>query len=143
MSDSKHSKPRQAPGSGVVDPDELMGQVSNLPILKIVGISVALHVVLIGITSIGFLMDCSKYKTWHPDVEIRRIAKEQRAEKLLKEREDAQKKLIADQKKKSKGGTKPGAETRGASDVEKNVTRKSTTLPARSGVGLDDIDDIK
>lgn len=139
MSDIQHSSSQQAPGSVAVDPDELMGRVSNLPILKIVGISVALHVVLIGITSIGFLMDCSKYKTWHPDVEIRRIAKEQRAQKLLKEREDAQKKLIADQKKKSKGG----AGTKPASDVEKKVTRKSTTLPARSGVGLDDIDDIK
>lgn len=141
MSDSQNSKPPQTPGSVAVDPDELMGRVSNLPILKIVGISVVLHVVLIGITSIGFLMDCSKYKTWHPDVEIRRIAKEQRAQKLLKEREDAQKKLIADQKKKSKGGTSAG--TKPASSIEKNVTRKSTTLPARSGVGLDDIDDIK
>lgn len=141
MTDSQNSKPPQMPGSVAVDPDELMGRVSNLPILRMVGISVAIHVVLIGITSIGFLMDCSKYKTWHPDVEIRRIAKEQRAEKLLKDREDAQKKLIADQKKKSKGGTSAG--TKPASSIEKNVTRKSTTLPARSGVGLDDIDDIK
>ena len=137
MSNRRHSKGSQAPGTDAVDPDELMGRISSLSFLRMAGISVAIHVVLIGVTSIGFLMDCSKYKTWHPDAEIRRITKEQRAEKLRKDREDAQRKLIADRKKG------PGAETRPSSDVEKKVKRKSTTLPTRSGVGLDDIDDIK
>jgi len=140
MSDNLANNPVQTPGGDQVDPDELMTEVSSVSFLRTFLISVVIHAVLIGVTSIGFLMLCAEHNTWDPDVVIRQIAKDKRAEELRKEREDAQKKLIADQKKAARSSAKSA--TKPASKIEQQINRKSTTLPAKSGVGLEDIDDL-
>jgi len=140
MSDNQSNNPVESPGSDQINPDELMGEVNKLSFFRTFTISVIVHVVLIGVTSIGFITLCAEHNTLHPDVVIRRIAKEERAEELRKEREEAQKQLIADQKKAAK--SRGSGATRPASKIGQKMKRKSTTLPAKSGVGLEDIDEL-
>lgn len=130
-----------------VDPDELMGDINRLSFFKVAGISVLIHLVLIGATSVGYVMLCAEYQTLYPDREIQRIAKEDREKELRADREAAHKKLIAEQKAKtasSKGGRAGGGANGGGgkTPVERNINRKATTLPTRSGIGLDDIGEI-
>jgi len=140
MSDTPDNNPVQTPEGDQVDPDELMSEVSSQSFLRTFLISLAFHAVLIGVTSIGFIMLCAEHNTLHPDVVLRQKAKDKRAEELRKDRLEAQKKLIADQKKAP--GSPGKGTTRPASKIERQINRKSTTLPAKSGVGLEDIDDL-
>ncbi len=147
MKDTIDQGPRGVP-DGQIDPDELMGEINSVSFLRTAGISFFVHLVLIVGTSIGYVMLCFEHGTVHPDREVQRIAKEERQRKLREDREAAHKKLMADQKAKAaKGkGTKGGnggGNGGGKTPVEKNINRKATTLPTRSGVGLDDIGEIE
>ena len=138
-----------APGpDDPIDPDELMGEVNSVSFLRTTLISVGVHLVLIAGTSIGFVLLCAEHGTLDPDTEVRRIAKEQRQKTLREEREAAHKKLMAEQKaKKASGGKDPKGGGSGGGDgktpTERAIDRKATTLPTRSGVGLDDIGEIE
>ena len=132
-----------------VDPDELMGDINRLSFFKVAWISLLIHLVLIGATSVGYVMLCAEHQTLYPDREIQRIAKEDREKKLRADREAANKKLIAEQKAKAakgKGGKAGGGDGAngggGKTPIERNINRKATTLPTRSGIGLDDIGEI-
>lgn len=69
-------------------------------------VAFVVHVVLLGVLSIGFIRDCIEYKTVHPKAAIKALEKEkEEAEKLAKKLEEekkgaeAQKQREADQKK--------------------------------------------
>ena len=138
----------ERPPDGEIDPDELMGDISSLSFLKTSIISVVIHLVLIGATSIGFVMLCLEHDTLHPDLKVQEIARQKGIEKRLAERLKRQEQLLADRKAKgatSRGGGKEpdgganGSGGRGKTPTERNASRKATTLPATSGVQLDPI----
>jgi len=132
--------PEKTPADDQVDPDALMVRINGLSFLSMFLVSLIIHAVLIGATSIEFIQQCVEYNTLAPGVVIREKARKERAEERRKkraERQDAEAKLVAAQKGKgAKSTTKP------KSKIEQKINQKSTTLPAKSGVKLDDIDDL-
>jgi len=121
-----------------IDPDELMGDINKLSFLGTTGISLLIHVLLIGGTSVGFIMLCAEYNTLHPEAEIRAQAEAQRLEDRAK--------TLAEQRAKYAAGRKPkdpksagGDGQSGKTPVERSTTRRATTLPSGTGVGLDDV----
>ena len=143
MSQSQNTSPENMDTSGPVDPDALMGRINSLSFLSMLFVSLFIHAVLIGATSIGFIQQCVEYNTLAPGAIIREKVKEERAaerEKKRAARQAAEAGLVAGQKGKGgKGGT---SITKPASKIEQKINQKSTTLPAKSGVKLDDIDDL-
>ena len=140
MSQSQNTSPEKTPADDQVDPDALMGRINSLSFLSMLLVSLLIHAALIGATSIGFIRQCVEYNTLTPGAVIREKVKEERAEERRKkrtERQDAEAKLVAGQK--GKGGT---STTKPASKIEQKINQKSTTLPAKSGVKLDDIDEL-
>ena len=143
MSQKQNTSPEKTRDGGPVDPDALMGRINSLSFLSMFLVSVLIHAVLIGATSIGFIQQCVEYNTLTPGAMIREKVKQERAaerEKKRAERQAAEAGLVAGQKGKGgKGGT---STTKAASKIEQKINHKSTTLPAKSGVKLDDIDEL-
>ncbi|MDP6543369.1 MAG: hypothetical protein QGH60_05215 [Phycisphaerae bacterium] len=140
MSQSPNRNPESAPVTCQVDPDALMGRINSLSFLSMFVVSLLIHAALIGATSIGFIQQCVEYNTLAPGAIIREKFKQERAEERRKkraERQEAEAKAVAGQK--GKGGT---STTKPVSKIERKINQKSTTLPAKSGVKLDDIDDL-
>jgi len=140
QSPNTNKNPEKTPADDQVDPDALMVRINGLSFLSMFLVSLIIHAVLIGATSIEFIQQCVEYNTLAPGVVIREKARKERAEERRKkraERQDAEAKLVAAQKGKgAKSTTKP------KSKIEQKINQKSTTLPAKSGVKLDDIDDL-
>ena len=140
MSQSPNTNPENAPVTCQVDPDALMGRINGLSFFSMFIVSLLIHAALIGATSIGFIQQCVEYNTLTPGAMIREKAKKERAEEREKKRakrQEIEASLVAGQKGKGgKSTTKP------LSKIEKKINQKSTTLPAKSGVKLDDIDDL-
>ncbi len=140
MSQSQNTSPEKTAASDQVDPDALMGRINSLSFLSMFLVSVLIHAVLIGATSIGFIQQCVEHNTLTPGAIIRENVKKERAEERRKkraERQAAEARLGAEQKgKAAKSTTKP------TSKIEEKLNQKSTTLPAKSGVKLDDIDEL-
>ncbi|MDP6637405.1 MAG: hypothetical protein QGG42_21105 [Phycisphaerae bacterium] len=143
MSQSPNTNPEKTSEGVPIDPDALMGRINSLSFFAVFLVSVLVHAALIGGTSVGYIQLCLEYKTLDPDTVIReKVKKEQAAERAKKraERQEAEAKAVAGQKGKgSKGGT---STTKPKSKIEEKINQKSTTLPAKSGVKLDDIDDL-
>jgi len=143
MSQSPNRNPENAPVTCQVDPDALMGRINSLSFLSMFIVSLLIHAVLIGATSIGFIQQCVEYNTLAPGAIIQEKVKQERAEERCKkraERQEAEANAVAGQKGKgAKGGT---STTKPVSKIEQKINQKSTTLPAKSGVKLDDIDDL-
>jgi len=142
MSQSPQNSPDPTPPAPV-DPDALMGRINGMSFFAMFIVSLLIHTALIGATSVGFIQNCVKYQTIYPDRVIREEVKKQRAEERAKKRlerqaEDA--KQVAKQKAKDKKDGKPS--TKPATKIEQKINQKSTTLPAKSGVSLDDIDEL-
>jgi len=121
-----------------VHPDTLMAEIARPAMGRSLGLSVVIHAVLLGITSVGFMIgyasDASKYGTWHlPTIrekkaretkEAEQAAKEAEAEKLRKQREaEAAEKQAALQQRAS-----------GAAENSENATaaRQQTAREAMS-----------
>ncbi len=134
-----------------VNPDDLMAGVKRHSFLVLILISVAVHIVLIFGTSIRHIGEMRKYKTLHPAIEKKRLAKLKREEEMEARRRAAHEKFMADQAKKKsaekdgpeKGGpapttaTKPGGEK---PKVLKDIEAKSTERPKESSLKLDELD---
>jgi len=143
MSQSPNNSPDKAPQRPPVDPDALMGRINGLSFFAVLIVSIIIHGTLIGATSIAHIQDCLKYKTLHPERIIRQEAKEQRAEERAKKRaarQDKEAKQVAEQKAKDKKSGKTTSKPK--TKIEEKINQKSTTLPAKSGVSLDDIDEL-
>ena len=140
MSQSQNTNPEKTAADEPIDPDALMGRINGLSFFAMFLVSLLVHAVLIGATSVGFIQQCVKYNTLAPGAIIREIVKKERAEeraKKLAERQADDAKKVAEQKKT---GSRPT--TKPVSKIEQKINQKSTTLPAKSGVNLDDIDEL-
>jgi len=143
MSQSPNNSPDKAPPSPPVDPDALMGRINGLSFFAVLVVSLIIHTTLIGATSVGHIQNCLKYWTIHPELIIRQAEKEKRAEERAKKRTERQQKE-ADQVAERKASDKKNGKTtsKPKSKIEEKINQKSTTLPAKSGVSLDDIDEL-
>ncbi|MDP6635285.1 MAG: hypothetical protein QGG42_10330 [Phycisphaerae bacterium] len=143
MSQSPNNSPEKTHSDDQVDPDALMGKVNGLSFFAMFLVSLFIHAALIGGTSIGFIKLCVEYNTLEPDIIISENAKKERAAERAKKRAERQAeeaKQVAAQKGKGSKGGRPTS--RPLSKIEKKINQTSTTLPAKSGVNLDDIDDL-
>ena len=129
-----------------VHPDTLIAHISRPPILKVFAISLALHVALIAILSIGNVVMCVKYKTFSVTDAVAKHAE------ALKE-EKASEKKAADTKRdaaqKAKREAERGPETVDAAEkpakekspIEEEMEETSNERPKESTMSLDDVDD--
>ncbi|MBT3200219.1 MAG: hypothetical protein HN350_09905 [Phycisphaerales bacterium] len=141
MSQTQNTNIETPATKSTVDPDALMGKINGLSFLAMFIVSLLVHTVLIGATSVGFIQDCIAYKTLDPDSVLQEQAKKAQAAQRDKQRAERQAedaKLAAENKnKKSKNPT-----TKPLTKIEQDINKTSTTLPATSGVNLDDIDEL-
>ena len=143
MSQSPDNSPDNSPEPAPVDPDTLMGKINGLSFFTMFIVSLLIHTALIGATSVGYIQNCVKYQTIYPRRVIRQEAKERQAEERARKRTDRQTedaKQVAGQNAKDKKAGK--STTKPLSKIEQKINQKSTTLPAKSSVGLDDIDEL-
>jgi len=138
MSDEKNTP---AGDAETVDPDELMKDVAGLSVVKTSLISVIFHVAVIGLTSIGFVMLCAEYDTWHPRAAMKEEARLKEEKQKQQDREMRETQRARDREKiKKQGKALKGAATRGQSPIEKAITETSTSRPTHSSMKLDDLD---
>ena len=139
-----------------VNPDDLMAGVKRHSFLALVLISVLVHVVLIFATSIGYMRMMRQYKSWHPRIDMKLLAKKRREEDVDARRKAAHEKFLAEQG--TKRPAEKGAEGRGpaAKDtpapttatkaggekakVLKDIEAKSTERPKDSSLKLNELD---
>jgi hypothetical protein len=143
MSQSQNNNPEKTTADDGVDPDALMGRINGLSFFAVLIVSLIIHALLIGGTSVGFIQQCVKYQTLAPGAIIREEVKKERAEERAKKLADRQAddaKKVAEEKMNPKKSTKPT--TKPLTKIEQDINQKSTTLPATSGVNLDDIDEL-
>jgi hypothetical protein len=149
-----------------VDPERLMVEVNRPRLARMVTISTVLHVLLIGLTSLGFLGLCLKYKTFHPKWEVRRIQKEEADKKAAVEAEkalaEAKRRTAANKAQEAatpkKEATEPGKATppdtasgtaapaalkadKPKTKIERDLEEKSNERPVRPSVTLDDVNE--
>jgi hypothetical protein len=129
---------KQPPASPVepssVDPDELVAHIGRLSITGTSLISAAFHVLLIGLTSIGFISLCVRHRTLHPKAVLNRLAEEQRQAEKAAARSAARQKALQEQAKK------PRATTRPKSPIEKKITETSREKPTPTKLNLDGLE---
>ena len=116
-------------------------------------IAVGAHVVLLLISSIGFLRLCARHGTLDPGERIREIKDEEAAQEKKRKIEAAQEKLKAERAKAGKpadgtkpaDGAKPVARESGAakSPVEKRLEEKSKERPVEPTMNLDKALDLE
>ncbi|HPD14806.1 MAG TPA: hypothetical protein PLE19_07645 [Planctomycetota bacterium] len=134
-----------------VDPDELLADVKRQSFLRTVAASTVVHVIVILLTSIGYIGLMRQYKSWHPRIEMKRLAKEQREREDEQRRKEAHDKFLADQAKKKagekggdeKGTPAPTSATKAEGDkpkVLKDIEAKSSERPKESSMKLNELD---
>ncbi len=149
MNDMPNSQPDT---DGIVDPDVLMAEVNKTSLLKTTLVSVLLHAVLLGVTSLTFISLCAEYNTLHPKDAIQAEAEQQRKEELKQKRLDRQAALAAGKAGRPDKSDKPGPNgepkpgptppnTGGNSSIGKTPLPNDPSNPDDSVLrGLDDID---
>jgi len=115
-----------------VDPDSLMVEISRSVMGRMLVISMLIHFVLIGGTSVGYISDCFQYRTLDPKTKKAEIAKKETEDKAAddekKKVEEAKKKLAEGEKKKGTGGEKkePGKTAPAGEKVVDPATTETT-----------------
>ena len=148
-SDKVISDKENVPADASVDPDELISDLSRLSIAKTSLVSILVHVVLVGLTSIGFIALCVRHDTLHPRAVLKALAEKQRQAKLEAAREAARKKLQAQvdqQDKKAKAASKgpeAGKTDKPKSKIEKTLQETSPQRPKASSLNLDNLDELE
>ncbi len=130
-----------------VNPDDLMLGVRRGSFLAILLISVGVHLVLIFGTSIGYMRLMRRYKSWHPRIEMKRVAKQKREEEGEAKRKANYEKIQAERAKaeaKGKGepdkGTPEPKEGTGKGVVPKELKAKSSERPKESSLKLNELE---
>jgi len=126
--------------AGAVRPGDLMQNVSKSTLGRTIPIAIAVHLVVIALTSIGYIGLCIEHKTWFPKDKIRQIARQEDA----KEKEEAQKSAVADARAREKeraaasgpADRRPTG-SRPATPVERRISEVSTSRPAGPTINLD------
>ena len=137
-----------------VHPDDLTLEISRSPMLKTLGISLALHVALIALLSIGNFMMCLKYKTFSVTGAVADHTQALQDEKAAEKKAERTKTLAAQKAKRDAAQVKSDAErgpetaddaaekpAREKSAIEKELTETSSERPTESSMSLDDMDD--
>jgi hypothetical protein len=149
--------PRAAPDAGLpppVDPFRLMSGMSGSGFAPTLLIAVGAHVVLLLISSIGFLRLCAHHGTFDIRPVIRGLEKEKVAAEKKRKDQATIDKLKTDKAKaagaaKKAGGGKPDGADPGAkpgakkSPVEKRLEEKSNERPVEPTMNLDDALDLE
>ena len=133
-------------------PEELMKGISDTTLVKKIMLSLGLHVLLLGVTSIGFIGLCAKYGTFDPRTKQEDLRKKAAAAEEAKAEAAAQK---SEEKKKGTkakpGKTEPGASKSPASQgpakptkskIEREIEETSKERPAHSDMSFDDVDEL-
>jgi len=133
-----------------VNPDDLMLGVKRGSFLAILIVSVAVHLVLILGTSIGYMRLMREYKSWHPRIEMKRVAKQKREDESEAKRKAAYEKFQAEQaraKAKAKEAGAPDKEAApepkggtGKGEVPKELKAKSSERPKESSLKLNELE---
>jgi hypothetical protein len=126
-------------------PDDLMAEISRSTLGRTLIVSLAVHALLIGVTSIGFIGLCVKYNSLHPKVAMA-------AEKKAQDLAAAQAGATADQPAGSGAtATVPASGSdatptangeREKSPIERTVEEVDTNLPTGSSVGFGSVDSL-
>lgn len=109
------------------DESRALAGVSAMPLKKVLLISIAIHVAVIGLTSIGFVIRCVEKGTLFPAA----------AEKAESEKQKAN---AADKNARPRtrpASTAPAQDRRGDSEIEKLLKETSSERPEESDVTLD------
>lgn len=139
-----------------IDPDELLAGVKRPSFLRTVAIATIAHIALILLTSIGYIGLMRQYRSWHPRIEMKRLAKEKREQDDEAKRKAAHEKFLAEQAKKkagekagdAKGAPAPTTATPGAATqadaqkpkVLKDIEATSGERPKESTLKLNELD---
>ncbi len=101
-----------------IEPDDLMLKVRKVSLMKGLVYALIIHIILILVTSIGYLSDCSKYKTFHVKTakkieadNLKKAEEEVRKKELLKKAEEEAKKKLEESKNKPAEAAKPASKT--------------------------------
>lgn len=107
-----------------IEPDDLMLKVRKVSLMKGLVYALIIHIILILVTSIGYLSDCSKYKTFSVKAakkiegdNLKKAEEEARKKELLKKAEEEAKKKLEESKNKPAEAAKPAAKS--AEDIMK------------------------
>ena len=147
------TKSNVVPGIDHPHPDELMEDITQPSLTKPLVIAIIVHVLLIGGTSIPFMLACCEYGTMDP-TEITKLKKEEQKKKQKAQQEATAGKGVgkASGQKASSGKADAATQTAatGGSTGEAKPDRKaraqakleevSKERPKDSDVGLDDVD---
>ncbi|HUT34440.1 MAG TPA: hypothetical protein VNE39_13220 [Planctomycetota bacterium] len=130
-----------------VNPDDLMQSVRSRSFVAVLLVSVAVHVVAILGTSIGYMRLMRQYHSWHPRIEMKRTAKERREEEAEAKRKAAHAKFLAEQAKATaheKGALDKGMpDAKGDAEkgtVPKGLKATSGARPKESSLKLNELD---
>ena len=107
MADIEHKK---------VDPNALFKDAGKHSLGKGLGISFAIHAILLGVLSISFIGLCFQYKTTKPKAEIKRLEAEAKAKADEQARQDRIK--LAQKKAMEKAATVPEKKEKTEADVK-------------------------
>lgn len=128
-------------------PDELMRGVKRHSFLPLILVSLAIHVVAIFGTSIGYMRLMRQYRSWHPRIEMKRLAKEQREQEDEAKRKAAQERFLKDREKAGapeKGSAeKEPAGAKGEPEkgkVPKELKATSGERPKESALKMNELD---
>ena len=136
----KQVKLQMAADSGGVHPDELMGDVSKSTLSKTLPVSLAAHLIVISLTSIGFVYQCVKYGSFYPRAAQRRIDEEKQTAEENRKRDEYIKKLA--EKEKDRKAIAATAATQPATGRERMEKKLSETIvptqPVKPTINIDE-----
>lgn len=129
-------------------PDELMEDINEFSMTRSLAIAFVAHVAIIGLTSIGFLIECAEYGTMSPTQIV--VLKREREEAAKKAAEEAKAAAEKDAKGEGKAGaaataTAGPAKGKGKrkSGIMETLQESSTDRPEEPDATLDDADLLK
>jgi len=128
-----------------IDPNSLMDNIGRSTLTLTIIVSLVLHIFIIGLTSIHYIYQCNKYKTFKPEDEIKKIEAAKLKKAKAKEKKERMAKAIAAEKeriakeKKAKAEAKKHPKSKKESQIEKDVNAVSNERPETGG--LNNLDD--
>ncbi|MBM4035190.1 MAG: hypothetical protein FJ291_25895 [Planctomycetes bacterium] len=130
-----------------INPDDLMAGVKRHSFVLLLVVSLAVHLVAIFGTSIGYMRLMRQYKSWHPRLKMKEAVKEQREREEDAKRKAALEKFLKEQEKakaQEKGAPEKGApEPKGEPEpgkIPKELKAKSGERPKESSLKLNELD---
>lgn len=132
------------PGQGQVDPDELIAPLTGRGIWPVLGISAVFHVVLVLVTSIGFIRLCALHGTLDPRTKMKELQQQENEREREEAREATREKLRSEHRGAAQDPEGAGDGDEPLSAIEREITDVSDERPDESSTNLDDLlDDLE